>query len=582
MKKKTSILIISGVVLLISFSTSFLSCQSISADDNPRFVSDSLVAHFDYFTYKGEDDFYKNNPLPGDDYYYNPILPGWYSDPSVCTNGKDYFMVTSTFSYYPGVPIFHSTDMLNWKQVGHVLNRPSQLPLDGQKTSRGIFAPAISYNKNNQTYYMITTNIQKGNFFVKTKDPFGDWSDPVWLPEVHGIDPSFFFDDDGKVYIVNNDEPDGGSEYEGHRAIRIIEFNIETEKTIGPGIMLVNGGVDLSEKPIWIEGPHLYKINGSYYLMCAEGGTSVDHREVIFKSDSPMGKFVPWSQNPILTQKHLDSNRPLPITCAGHADLIHKDNGQWWAVFLACRPIANQFENLGRETFMVPVRWSKDGFPYMTKGEELIPRIIRMEGVKRDSAVTFGNFVKKEDFDSPKLGMEWMTLRGPANNLYSLTENPGFLTLRCADVTSNELQSPAFVCRRLQHHKFECNTVMHFNPETDSESAGMLLYKDENHQYLFTIGKTSGKKEIRLQKIKSGEVELLASQSIEKKDKPIKLKIVSNGKEFSFYYGLDDDNWHLLADKIDAAYLSTASSFGFTGTTVGLYASNKLYTDNNY
>ncbi|MCW0483276.1 glycoside hydrolase family 43 protein [Gaoshiqia sediminis] len=581
MKKKFSISILSGVVLLSVLTVPFPSCNMGTKAELPSFASDSLVAHFDYFTYKGDDDFYKENPLPGDDYYYNPILPGWYSDPSVCTDGKNYFLVTSTFSYYPGVPIFHSTDMLNWKQVGHVLDRPEQLPLDGQRTSEGIFAPAISYNPHNQTWYMITTNIRRGNFFVKTKDPFGSWSDPVWLPEVGGIDPSFFFDEDGKAYIVNNDVPDGGSTYEGHRAIRVREFDVETDKTIGESIMLVNGGVNLADKPIWIEGPHLYKINGSYYLMCAEGGTSENHREVIFKGNTPMGKFLPWDKNPILTQLHLDPNRPLPVTCAGHADLIQKDNGQWWSVFLACRPIDNKFENLGRETFMLPVRWSKDGFPYMTKGDELISGIIQMEGVKRESGTTFGNFEKNDGFDTPELGMEWTTLRGAATELYSLTENPGFLTLRCADVASNELKSPAFVGRRLQHHKFECTTSMYFTPQTAAEMAGVLLMKDEGHQYFMAVEKDGDQVQISLKKIKTNVVETLASQPLKPTDDSIDLKVTSTGTHFSFYYATGGGSWKLLAEGVEAYYLSTAQSFGFTGTTIGLYASNKLYEFNN-
>ncbi|PTN09463.1 glycoside hydrolase family 43 protein [Mangrovibacterium marinum] len=574
MKKKISISILRGVVLLLGVSTGLISCNSSIKANKVQFASDSLVAHFDYFTYKGEDDFYKENPLPGDDYYYNPILPGWYSDPSICSNGKDYFMVTSTFSFFPGVPLFHSTDLMNWKQVGHVLDRPEQLPLDGQRTSEGIFAPAISYNPHNQTWYMITTNIRKGNFFVKTKDPFGAWSDPVWLPDVHGIDPSFFFDDDGKAYIVNNDEPDGGSTYEGHRAIRVLQFDVESEKTFGPSIMLVNGGVNLAEKPIWIEGPHLYKINGNYFLMCAEGGTSVNHREVIFKGDTPTGKFKPWANNPILTQKHLDPDRALPITCAGHADLITKDNGQWWSVFLACRPIDNEFENLGRETYLMPVHWSQDGFPYITKGDELVPRIIQMEGVKRDTSATFGNFEKVDDFDRSELALEWMALRGPATGLYSLTENPGYLTLKCADVASNELKTPAYLSRRLQHHKFECSTSLYFNPQSESESAGLLLYKDETHQYLMVLAKVGNQLQTQLKKVGRGGAELLASQKIGQTDGPVKLKVSSNGREFSFFYTTADE-WNLLASKVDARYLSTAESYGFTGTNIGLYASSK-------
>ncbi|KOH44929.1 glycoside hydrolase family 43 protein [Sunxiuqinia dokdonensis] len=581
MRKIFSIVSLCGVVLLSGLSISFISCTSGAKAEMPNFVSDSLVAHFDYFAYKGDDDFYKENPLPGDDYYYNPILPGWYSDPSVCTNGTDYFLVTSTFSYFPGVPIFHSTDMLNWKQVGHVLDRPEQLPLDGQRTSEGIFAPAISYNPHNQTWYMITTNIRRGNFYVKTKDPFGSWSDPIWLPEVGGIDPSFFFDEDGQAYIVNNDVPDGGSTYEGHRAIRVIRFDVEADKTIGPSMMLVNGGVNLADKPIWIEGPHLYKISGKYFLMCAEGGTSVNHREVIFKADSPMGEFQPWKKNPILTQLHLDPQRPRPVTSAGHADLIQKTNGQWWSVFLACRPIDNEFENLGRETFLMPVRWSKDGFPYMTMDDELVPRIIQMEGVKRADSPTFGNFEQQDDFDTTKLGLEWMSLRGTATDLYSLDDNPGFLTLTCADVASNELKTPAFVGRRLQHHQFECATKLYFNPRSESEMAGMLMYKDEQHQYLLTVGAEGNQKQISLKKIKGNEVETLAVKALPDAGGPIHLKVKSTGTHFSFHYAVDSEDWNLLDENIDAFFLSTAQSYGFTGTTIGLYASSKSYEFSN-
>lgn len=423
-------------------------------------------------------------------------------------------------------------------------------------------------------WYMITTNIKKGNFFVKTKDPFGSWSDPIWLPDVHGIDPSFFFDDDGTAYIVNNDEPDGGSTYEGHRSIRIIRFDIEKEETYGPSVMLVNGGVNLNEKPIWIEGPHIYKINRKYYLMCAEGGTSTNHREVIFSSESPMGDFIPWNRNPILTQLHLESDRPNPVTCAGHADIVRKDNGQWWAVFLACRPINNEFENLGRETFLLPVRWSEEGFPYITKDDEVIPRIVQMEGVVRTN-VTFGNFEKVDYFDESKLGMEWMTIRGPAKELYSLTENPGFLTLKLVDVASNELKEPAFVCRRLQHHEFECSTRLYFQPQSENEAAGILIYKDEDHQYQFVVTKLKDQKYLQLRKVSVDGIFVLGSRDLKKEDQHIDLKVISDGTHYSFEFDIGDSKWQTLISDIDANYLSNSQSFGFTGTTIGLYATNK-------
>lgn len=572
MLKSMSIVLCSLLVMGLAMT----SCKT--KKERPLPVIGKSVALFDYFAYKGNDDFYISNPLSGEDYFYNPILPGWYSDPSVCMNDEgDYFLVTSTFTYFPGVPIFHSRDLVNWKQIGHVLNRASQLVnMEGQHVSGGIFAPAISYNPQNKTYYMITTNVGVGNFFVKTQDPFGEWSEPIMLPEVGGIDPSFFFDEDGKAYIVNNDDaPNNKPEYSGHRTIRIQEFDVKTDKTVGPRKILVNKGVNPADKPIWIEGPHLYKINGKYFLMSAEGGTSDWHSEVIFHSDSPMGKYIPWKNNPILTQRHLNSDRPNSVSCAGHADLIQTKEGDWWAVFLACRPINNQFENLGRETFLMPVKWSEDGFPYITQGDDLVPMIGKRDGVKRDSTVTFGNFEVVDNFDSPTLDMTWMTLRTAASDLYSLTDTPGYLTLKCADVSATEKKTPAFITRRMQHHKFECITRTLFEPADDKEAAGLLLFKDEGHQYFFCMSKTGDTKFLSLKQIGEKE-QTLASHEIKSNVNDVYMKVVSQGIGYDFYYSLNGGKkWNLLCKDIDASYLSTAVAGGFTGTTIGMYATCK-------
>lgn len=536
------------------------------------------VALFDYFTYQGDDSFYKENPLQGENSFYTPILPGWYSDPSICTNGEgDYFLVTSTFTYFPGVPIFHSRDLLNWKQVGHVLSRPSQLVnMVGQHVSGGIFAPAISYNPHNKTYYMITTNVGAGNFYVKTQDPFGEWSDPIRVPEVGGIDPSIFFDEDGKAYVVNNDEaPDFKAEYDGHRTIRVQEFDWKNDKMVGPRKIIVNKGVHPEEKPIWIEGPHMYKINGKYYLMDAEGGTSVNHSEVIFRSDSPWGPFKAWERNPILTQRHLSPNRPNPITCAGHADLVQAAEGDWWAVFLACRPINNRFENLGRETFLLPVEWSEDGFPIITQGDEVVPMIQCRKGVKRGENVTFGNFSVSEEFGDSILDMQWMTLRGPATDLYSLTETPGYLTLKCGEKSSKERDVPALVCRRMQHHEFQTETRMYFNPESAEEKAGLLLFKDEFHQYFMAVSQSENGRQITLTQI-GREDKVLATNPVPADATCFDLKVVSKGLTYDFLYSIDKGKeWKTLCDNVDAGYLSTAVAGGFTGTTIALYATKK-------
>lgn len=551
-----------------------VSCSSVRDNGAVPENMEKSTAYFDYFNYTGNDDYYNQQAPLADNEIFNPILPGWYSDPSICTNGEDYFLVTSTFVFFPGVPIFHSKDLVNWKQIGHVLDRESQLEnFIGQGTSRGIFAPTIEYNPYNETYYMITTNVGAGNFFVKTKDPFGSWSDPIYLPEVGGIDPSFFFDDNGKAYILNNDEPFGGSTYEGHRAIRIREFDVENDKVIGEEKMIISGGVNIDEKPIWIEAPHLYKIDGRYLLMAAEGGTGPGHSEVIFSTDSPMGEYIPWSTNPILTQRHLDNDRPYPITCVGHADLIQAKNGDWFAVYLACRPIDGVIENLGRETFMIPVKWSEDGFPYMTQGDELVPMRVANRDFKKNEDYIGGNFSKNDTFDAEELNYDWMTLRRDAKNLYSLTDNSGFLSLKCGEEKSTGMDVPAIVLRRLQHHQFESETKMFFEPSNENEAAGMILYKDEEHQYFMAVRKVDDKKEIRLEKI-SGEdkSETLSSKVLKNVDAPIYMKITSDGYKFNFYYATEINKWSILLEDVDANFLSTHIAGGFTGTLVGMYA----------
>ncbi len=271
----------------------------------------------------------------------------------------------------------------------------------------------------------------------------------------------------------------------------------------------------------------------------------------------------------------MKNNRPNPITCAGHADLIQTKENEWWAVFLACRPINNQFENLGRETFIMPVKWSEDGFPYMTQGEDLIPMILRREGITRDTLVTFGNFSYTENFENPSLDNTWMTLRTPATDLYSLSETPGYLTLKCGEFKVSEKETPAFICRRIQHHKFICSSRMLFNPE-QQEAAGMLLFKDENHSYFFSVCKKGDDKYIALTQIGPKGKTMLKSQVISPDNMDICMKVISSGEYYDFYYSLNNgEDWEMLCNHIDASFLSTANAGGFTGTTIGLYASKE-------
>lgn len=536
-------------------------------------------AQFDFLTYQGEDPYVKEHPLenPETD-FYNPILPGFYSDPTLCTNGKgDYYLATSTFAYFPGVPIFHSRDLVNWRQIGHVLSRESQLNnMVGQHVSGGIFAPGLTYDAKTETYYMITTNVGPGNFYVKTKDPAGAWSDPIYLPSVRGIDPSIFIDDDGRAYVVNNDDaPNDKPDYSGHRTIRLQELDLATDQMKGERRIILNKGSRPEEKPIWCEGPHLYKINGYYYLMTAEGGTGDWHSEVIYRAKSVWGPYKPYDGNPILTQRTLDNNRPYPITCTGHADIIEVGEGEWWAVFLGCRPVKDNFENLGRETFLVPVTWTSDGWPVICQPGETVARIVKREGVKpehRDGAdgwIGNGNFGYQYEFDDDELPLTFVTLRTSGKDKISLTSRPGWLTLSEDTISLGDKATPSAVFTRLQHHCFTAETRMQYVAAEANDEAGMTLYKDETHHLKLLA--TQGA--LQLQKMTPEGCETLAEQPLTQGE--VDMRIASDGTTFTFSYSVDrGKTWTQMGEPQPAGFLSTRDAGGFTGTMLGLYCTH--------
>ena len=298
-------------LLLVSalLAATTLGTQSINSNS----AMNSWV-RFDSFTYTGTDPYADRLPSDGSQ-FLNPIIAGFYPDPSICRVGTDYYLVNSTFGYFPCIPIWHSQDLVHWKQLGNVIDRPSQIgSMAGLNVSSGMFAPTIRHHAG--TFYVICTLVGgKGNFFVTAETPRGPWSDPIWLPGIGGIDPSFFFDEADRACVVHNDgPPNGTSLHDGHRAIWMQQVDLHTGEVIGEKHLLVDGGTDLSKHPVWIEGPHIFHHNGFYYLIAAEGGTGDAHSEVVFRSKELWGPYVPGPDNPILTQRDLPTNRPDPIT----------------------------------------------------------------------------------------------------------------------------------------------------------------------------------------------------------------------------------------------------------------------------
>lgn len=538
---------------------------------------------FTNFVYKGDDNIYKENPLNSDE-FYTPILQGCYPDPAITRKGDDYYMVCSSFAMFPGVPVFHSKDLVNWTDLGGVLNDVSKFNPHDTGISGGVYAPGITYNPHNDTFYMIVTAFSGGlgNIIVKTKDPMKGWGDPIKL-DFGGIDPSIFFDDNGKGYIVHNDAPAEGKElYNGHRVIKVWDYDVENDKVIpGTDKVIVNGGTDLSKRPIWIEAPHLYKKDGSYFLMCAEGGTGGNHSEVIFKSDNPKGPFIPAPSNPILTQRYFPRDRNNKVDWAGHADLVLGPDDKYYGVFLAVRPNEENRVNTGRETFILPVDWSGE-FPVFENGLVPLESKLKMpKGVENKTGENGffpnGNFTFKDDFTSERLDYRWIGLRGPRENFIETTKKG--LQINPFDTNIKEVKPTSTLFYRQQHNVFSFETILEYKPNSEKDLAGVVALQNEGSNYVFGVTKKDKDYYLVLQRNESNRRErqtkstIIASVKIDVK-KPIRLQLNANGDKYQFSYTTNNEDFVNLGGTVSGDILSTDVAGGFTGCLLGLYATS--------
>ncbi|HSK87230.1 MAG TPA: glycoside hydrolase family 43 protein [Anaerolineales bacterium] len=503
--------------------------------------------------------------------FCNPILPGFYPDPSVCRVGDDYYLVTSTFEYFPGLPVFHSRDLVHWRQIGHVLDRPSQLPLDGIRFSGGLYAPTIRYS--NGTFYVINTlmdgKTKSGNFIVTATDPAGPWSEPYWLESAPGIDPSIFFDEDGRAWYIGN-RMAAQSQYEGHTEIWLQELDLQSMHLVGGVHVLWDGAV---KGAVWAEAPHIYKVEGRYYLMIAEGGTAHHHAVTVARSDSVTGPYEGNRGNPILTHRHLGLD--YPIVGTGHADLVQTQTGEWWMVLLAMRPYVGYFYNLGRETFLVPVRW-EDGWPIVSPGTG---RVEFSYPVPDLPEATWPRTPARDDFDSPALALQWNFLRTPRDEFYSLSERPGHLRLRLRPQQLSEPANPSFVGRRQQHIHFRAQCPMEFAPQSEHECAGLVLIQNNNFHFRFVVTKAA-KPVLRLIKRAHGEEEILAEQPVHAAK--LYLKVEAHEQAYAFYFADKPEEWQALAEEVDGRILSTPVAGGFVGAYIAMYASSNGHSSTNH
>ena len=499
-------------------------------------------------------------PAPAPAVVRNPVLPGFHADPSVVRVGEWFYLVGSSFELFPGVPIHRSHDLVHWELLGHVLTRDTQLPLATAGPSGGIFAPTIRYHAG--TFYVITTNVSYGgNFLVTAQDPAGPWSEPVWITGQGGIDPSLFFDDDGKVYLTSTGDAAG----------------IQSSQ-----IDVVSGKVLSGPRPIWKgtggrypEGPHLYKIAGRYYLMISEGGTEYGHMVTIARAASPWGPFEPCPRNPILTHR----NTPLsePIQGTGHADLVQAEDGGWWMVFLGFRPQGGYYwHHLGRETFLAPVRWDAQGWPVVNEGR---PIALEMNAPGLPTAQPVAAPPVRDDFDGP-LGTAWTFIRNPVRSAYSTAERPGWLILRGTAVSLDAADgpSPTFVGRPQQNLRGRLATRIDFAPVREGEEAGLVLYRTPRARYELGVRAHAGRREVFVRQTVGTYLSTVTATAVAPGKGPLVLQIDAEPTRYRFSWGAAPGSMHLLGDA-EPRLLATEVTGGFIGTHVGLYATGRAAFD---
>ena len=501
--------------------------------------------------------------------YSNPVIRGFYPDPSVCKAGGKYYLVTSSFQYFPGVPLFESNDLVNWKQIGHVLTRKSQVELDKVRSSGGVFAPTIRYNTGR--FYMVTNNNSTNrNFYVYTDDIYGEWSEPVEI-DMDGIDPSILFDD-GKAYFITN-----GTDETGVSGIVQCEIDIETGKKLSPATLLWKGSGGR-----YLESPHMYKIGKYYYLMVAEGGTEYGHMVTYARSESVWGPFESYEKNPILTNRN---KAPFSIQGIGHGDLIQTDSGRWFIVTLGFRQIDlwEPYHNLGREVYLTPAHIDADG--NISCGTD---------GTTDYTYEIEGDFSQNKKssytFENTDWNIDWAYLRFPEPANYELSTDK--LILHGSDITLDDVDSPTFIALRQKDFMMEATVDVVFSdvnkvvsPAQESNNyykadhcAGMTVFMCENEHYDIEFFRDADSLGAQLKLNIGGikHVETVVKPNHQRNIKGARLIIRSGNLKYDFYVQfIHNDGSASTEIPLGSAmtkYLSSEVSGGFTGTMLGLYA----------
>ncbi len=481
----------------------------------------------------------------------NPVVRGFYPDPSVCKANGKYYMVCSSFEYFPGVPLFESEDLVNWNQIGYCLTRKNQVDLCQITSSGGVFAPTIRYHEGR--FYMVTTNdTYHKNFYVYTDDIYGEWSDPIFVDQ-GGIDPSLFFED-GKTYFMSN----GSDPEDGNGCIFQCEIDITT-------------GERLTEsRPIWkgnggryLESPHLFHFGDWYYLTAAEGGTEYGHMITYARGKSPYGPFESYAQNPVLTNRNLGGHQSH-LQGLGHGDLVQDDKGNTFMLCLGFRIQSDwmPYHHLGREVFLVPIHWDEDGW-FQAGVNGTVTKEMEMD------IVTTQDYTGKYDVTFRKMkeeGVRWRHLREYHAENYEFMENG--VRLKGNQFTLNDVDAPAF----LGVHQSEFNTDLQVELSSEALEAGITFYLSEYHHYDLAMVCQDGKKKLLLRLVIGDAKAVVKEVEIPAEQEKVSLHIVSDPAKYTFYGKLGGEEIEMGSARTQ--YLSSEVAGGFTGVVMAMYAVN--------
>ena len=530
-------------------------------------------------------------------YFINPIISGAHPDPSICRVGDDYYIVNSSFEYFPGLPIHHSKDLVNWELIGYGLHREDQcngeMNLVDVQSDGGIHAPTIRYHKG--TFYIITTNVYNSgdgtpglmiNFIITAKNPSGPWSKPHIIEGAPGIDPDIFFDDNGKVYFTGTHSP-GDMNSNGIGEIWIQELDIKKWKLVGERHTVWDGIFGCCT-----EGPHIYKEHGLYYLLVAEGGTGKNHAVMIAASENILGPYEENQRNPILTTRHLSNN--YFVNSTGHADMIELEDGRWYMVSLGKRNDLDGDANMGRETYLMPMQWESTIVKWEQVSEDrweplryLFPVVAPLTGkVERFTPLPFTdrpqyiNNTVIDDFLNKNLDLRWTFIRVPEEKTYSLLENPGFLRLYSKPDKIEDRKRFSLVGFRQKESDFEFEVKMNFFPNKDKVESGVIHYQKEWNYLTNTVIKKRKKYYLEQKlKEKGKEVVTLKKTILKGYDGNIILKVKSKKDRYDFFYSLNDGSSFDYFTSIEAIKVLDRN---YTGALLGLFTTSNGVLSQDY